>query len=67
MERKQLSQIDENKQAILQKLGHLDLLLQSLGGVHEDNQEKIDEIHKKISTKKLILMDEMLKLISPIS
>ena len=58
--------IHENRQEILAKLAILDTLLQSLGSIHEENQDKMDELHKKISTKKVILMDEMLKLISNI-
>lgn len=60
-------QIIDNKQALLHKIGILDMMLESLGKVDKDQGERVDEMVKKISTRKLLLMDELFKLISPLS
>jgi len=61
------NQINDNKTAILNKIGILDMMLESLSKIDKDQGEKVDELVKKISTRKLILMDELYTLLSPLS
>ena len=61
------NQIQDNKNALLNKIGMLDMMLESLGKVHKDDSEKMEDMMKKISTRKLILMDELYNLLSPLN
>ena len=61
------SQIQQNKIDILNKLGALDAMLESLGKIHKDDGDKADEMVKKISTRKLVLMEELYNLLSPLT
>jgi len=64
MNQPQMSSTDRNKLEIINKIDQLDYMLKSLGSVHQENEKQMDEIHKKISTKKLILMEEFLLLVT---
>lgn len=57
----------DNKQAILNKLGMLDIMIESSAKVHKDNEEAQEALFKKISTRKLVLMDELYTLLSPLN
>jgi hypothetical protein len=59
--------VEQNRQAILVKLGILDTMLESAGKVHEDNLKAQEELFKKISTRKLVLMEELFGLLSSLS
>ena len=61
------NQIQDNKMAILNKLGMLDAMMESLSKLHVDDQDKVGEMVKKISTRKLILLDELYNLLSPLT
>jgi len=58
------TQVQDNKVAIINKIQALDFMLTSLDKVHKDNEKEIATMIKKISTRKLLLMDELFKLIS---
>lgn len=59
-----MSQVRTNQDDLLRKIGVLDMMLESLGRVDKDQGEKVDEMVKKISTRKLVLMEELFKLVS---
>jgi hypothetical protein len=59
--------INDNKAGIVDKIHALDFMMESLGKIHEENKEAVDEFHKKISTRKLLLMEELFKLLSHLS
>lgn len=57
----------DHKANIVDKLHALDFMLSTLEKVAKDDGDKAEELVKKISTRKLILVDELFKLISPLS
>ena len=57
-------QIQQNRADLLNKIATLDMMLESLNKVHNDDATKQEELVKKISTRKLILMDELYNLLS---
>lgn len=61
------SQTKANIADLLGKIDALDYMLGSLGKVHEENKEAVEALQKKISTRKLLLMDELFKLLSHLS
>jgi hypothetical protein len=62
-----MDQIRINQEGLLRKIGILDMMLESLGKVDKEQGEAVDEMVKKISTRKLLLMDELFKLLSSLS
>jgi len=61
------NQVQDNKIALMNKIGMLDMMLDSLNKVHKDDSDKMEDMMKKISTRKLILIDELYALLSPLS
>jgi len=61
------NQVQDNKIALMNKIGMLDMMLDSLNKVHKDDSDKMEDMMKKISTRKLILIDELYTLLSPLS
>ena len=57
-------QMDENRGRILQKIGYYDMMLESLGKVHEDHGDQVGELVKMFSERKLTLMRELHSLLS---
>jgi len=58
------SQIQQNQIDLINKIGTLDAILESLGRMHVDHKEEVEDMTKKISTRKLTLMEELFKLVS---
>lgn len=62
-----MNQIQENRTDLMNKLGVLDMMLESLAKIHKDDSEKVEELMKKFSTRKLILMEELYRLLSSVT
>lgn len=54
----------DNKAQIVDKLHALDFMLDSASKIHKDFEKEQEELYKKISTRKLILMEELYSLLS---
>jgi len=58
------SMTETNKLNILNKIGYYDMMLDSLGKVHESHQAKVGELVKQFSDRKITLMEELHRLLS---
>jgi hypothetical protein len=58
-----LSQTKENVQDILAKLQVLDFMFQTSGQTHVEKKEDVETLLKKVTTKKLILLEELFRLV----
>ena len=58
------SQVQENIQNILNKLGAIDSILISLTKLHKDNEKEAEDIFKQYSLRKVILIKEAYTLLS---
>jgi len=56
----------DHKINVVDKLQALDFMIDSLSKLHKDDIVQQEEMLKKISTRKLILMEELYRLISPL-
>jgi hypothetical protein len=56
--------VQQNKAEIVDKIQGLDFMMGSLAKIHKDHEKEQAELYKKISTRKLLLMDELFKLLS---
>lgn len=57
----------DRRQEALQYLAIMDTILQSLAGIHEVYKDHQEELHKKVSVRKLKLMEDLYELTSPLS
>ena len=57
-----LSQTKENIQALVNKIQVLDFVLNTLNLSHKDSAEKVEELFKRASSHKLVLVEEILRL-----
>jgi hypothetical protein len=62
-----MKDIRANQDGLLRKLAILDTMMESLGRMDVNHGNEVDEMVKKISTRKLLLMDELFKLLSHLS
>lgn len=57
-----LSETKQNLQEIIAKIQLLDMSLETLNRIHKDQAPEVDERVKTISTHKLKLVDEIIRL-----
>lgn len=57
----------DNLANVTNKIQVLDFLLDSLGKVHKSKEKEVEDMTERLSNRKLILMEEAYKLISPLN
>lgn len=53
------SMTDQNKARILNKIGVYDMMLESLGKIHNSLETEVGDLTKEFSERKLLLMKEL--------
>jgi len=58
-----INQVQSNKVALVEKIQALDFMMESLNKMDASQRDQVQEMVKKISARKLILMDELFQLL----